>query len=146
LPRHAGPGRLPGAVPIRGRLSVGLPYTGNHGRGFRGLPGGPARPRALKPPVAAKGHRAANIVRARREVYLNYMRDDFFRFLAASAMSAFLLASCSGNGGPAGPEEPGETDDPPAALVSGYREYIIDRERLQKPWGKALGDIDGDGF
>lgn len=37
-------------------------------------------------------------------------------------------------------------DTTKAPLDSGFTEIILDPESLPKPWGKALGDVDGDGF
>ncbi|MDB5103494.1 MAG: repeat protein [Fibrobacteres bacterium] len=80
---------------------------------------------------------------------------NHLRFAAAALAGLILLSAlpllysaCSGNGNATGPTAPGDTLVPIDTLApgaSGYAERILDPENLAKPWGKALGDIDGDG-
>lgn len=57
-------------------------------------------------------------------------------------IAAGLAWNCSDTSYSTGPP----ADTAQASNDSGYAETILDPEYLSKPWGKALGDVDGDGF
>ncbi|MDB5051711.1 MAG: repeat protein [Fibrobacteres bacterium] len=64
--------------------------------------------------------------------------------LAFSYIGCTRSADSSNPTAPAEPQ-PGDTLTPGEPGPSGYAELILDSINLPKPWGKALGDIDGDG-